>query len=98
MKRLVVSKRAKRDLDGIWRYWAGRSSAEVAEGQVGRIRESLPLLVQQEEAGRLVERWGAGIRVFPAGKYLVYYEIGQGVVRVLRVVSGERDQEAAWRG
>ncbi len=97
MKRLVLSKRAMRDMDKIWRYWAGRSSEEVADGQVGRIQATFPVLTGQEEAGRLVERWREGMRVFPAGRYMVYYELGRGVLRVLRVVAGERDQAAAWR-
>jgi len=90
--RFRVSKNALRELDEIFVYWARRASLEVADRLVEALEEHFALLGESPGIGRRCDEIAAGVRCFPAGKYLIYYRKARGSVEILHVFHGARDQ------
>jgi len=68
-----VSKEAERDLDRIFLYWAKRAGLTAAERLIDSITDRFWLLGEYPDAGSPSEDMAAGVKCFPAGKYLIYY-------------------------
>lgn len=96
MMRLRVSRRALCDLDGIFDYWAGHASLEVADRLMEAIEEQFALLCEMPQIGRKSDEFGHGVRSFPAGKYLIYYRKTRAFLEILHVFHGARDQARAF--
>ncbi|MDR3752751.1 MAG: type II toxin-antitoxin system RelE/ParE family toxin [Terracidiphilus sp.] len=92
MIRFCISKNALRELDEIFVYWARRASLEVADRLVEALEEHFALLGEAPGIGRRCDEIAAGVRCFPAGKYLIYYRKARGSVEILHVFHGARDQ------
>jgi len=97
MKRVRLTTTARRDLDAIFDYWAQRASAEVAAELIYAVTDRFKLLAASPSIGRLSPDAGEGVRVFPAGKFLIYYRASRGAVHILHVLHGARDQSKAFR-
>lgn len=95
--RYRVSRQAKQDLNEIFDYWAGRAGLEVADRLIDRILERFWLLGEHPGAGRRSDEIAAGVRSFPAGKYLIYYRRRRGRVEILHVFHGAQEQKRAFR-
>ena len=67
-----VSRNAERDLDEIFWYWAKRAGLKVADRLMDSITERFWLLGEHPDEGVLAEDFAAGVKCFPAGKYLIY--------------------------
>jgi toxin ParE1/3/4 len=92
-----VSEDAERDLDDIFLYWADRASLEAADRVVDGITERFWLLGEHPDAGKAAADIAAGVKCFPAGKYLIYYrKTGRGT-DILHILHGARDQRNAFR-
>jgi toxin ParE1/3/4 len=99
VKRYIVSADARADLDEIWDYIVGRSSAETASTFFWRLYDSFASLAQSPSAGVAVPGLGKdSARKFPVGNYLIYYRPMRGKVMVWRVLHGKRVQLRALRG
>jgi len=48
-------------------------------------------------AGVAADQFGAGVRKFPAGTYMVYYRPYSKGIEILHVFHGARDQKKAWK-
>ena len=90
LKRLVLTKRARRDLHTIWEYIA-RVNEAAAGRTVASIRDHFELLRQRPNAGRTREDVAPGYRSFPVGEYLIFYRTDPVRVTVVRVLHGRRD-------
>jgi len=95
--RLRISRKARRELDAIFAYWAARAGVEVADRLVDAIVTHFSLLLEFPGVGRRCEDIARGVRCFPAGKYLVYYRKTRGAIDILHVFHGARDQKTAIR-
>jgi toxin ParE1/3/4 len=95
--RYRASADAQRDLDEIYLYWAGRASLKIADRVIDRIAERFWLLGEHPQAGTRAEHIAAGVKCFPAGKYLIYYRKARGKTDILHVFHGARDQTKAFR-
>ena len=95
--RVRVSKTARRDLDTIFDYWARRASPDVAGQMIYSIKDRFLLLADSPDIGRAAGEMAPGIRVFPAGKYLIYYRKVRGVLHIQQILHGARDQAHAFR-
>jgi toxin ParE1/3/4 len=95
--RYRVSADAERDLDEIFLYWATRTSVSVADRLIDSITDRFWLIGEHPDAGRPSGEMGAGVRCFPAGKYLIYYRKMRRTLDILHVFHGARDQERALR-
>lgn len=85
----VFSTFAELDLEEIGDYIA-RDNPRRALSFIGEIRERCYNIVAFPEAAPLREEFGAGIRVIPFGRYLIFYTIHSDTVRIERILSGSR--------
>ena len=92
MTRFHVSTDASRDLDAIFLYWAERVGLKVADRLIDGITERFWLLGEHPEAGRPADEVAAGVRCFPAGKYLVYYRKTRRGTEILHIFHGSRER------
>ncbi len=92
-----VSKGAARDLDEIFLYWAERAGLRVADRLADSITDRLWILSEHPDAGRPSEDIAAGVRCFPAGKYLIYYRKTRSGIDILHIFHGARDQKRAFK-
>jgi toxin ParE1/3/4 len=93
--RYRVSEDAERDLDEIFLYWAERASPEIADRLIEKITDCFWLLGEHPDAGRASGDIAAGVKCFPAGKYLIYYRARRRGTDILHVFHGARDQGKA---
>lgn len=91
-----VSRDARRDLDEIFSYWAKRAGLRVADRIIDRITDRFWILGEHARAGKPAEDIAAGVRCFPAGKYLIYYRRTRRGVDIFHVFHGARDQKRAF--
>ena len=97
MTRYRVSRDAERDLDEIFLYWARRASLEVADRLIDSITERFWLVGEHPDAGRPSDEIAAGVKCFPAGKYLIYYRRTRRGTEILHVFHGSRDRARAFK-
>jgi toxin ParE1/3/4 len=95
--RYRISEEAKRELDDIFAYWAQRASPEIADHLIDSIVDRFWLLGANPNAGRRCDDLGAGLRCFPAGKYLIYYRAGRNRTDILHIFHGARNQRQAFK-
>src|SRR2546428_5314257 len=95
--RYRVSRDAKQDLDGIFHYWAKRAGLDVADRLVDSITDRFWLLGEHPNAGKPSEDIAAGVKCFPAGKYLIYYHKTRRGTDILHIFRGARDQGSAFK-
>lgn len=85
----IFSTFAKLDLEEIADYIA-RDNPRRAVSYIGEIRERCRNIVTFPEAPPLRGEFGAGIRVIPFGRYLIFYTVHSETVRIERILSGSR--------
>jgi toxin ParE1/3/4 len=95
-----ITASARTNLQEIADYWTSRVSEDVALRILTRIMETIITLSGQPRAGVGAGQFGAGVRKFPAGDYMIYYRPDRSSkgIQVLHVFHGARDQKKAWRG
>ncbi len=89
LMKCVFSTLAELDLEEIGDYIA-RDNPRRALSFIGEVRERCHNIVAFPEAASLHEEFGAGIRVIPFGRYLIFYTIHTYTVRIERILSGSR--------
>jgi toxin ParE1/3/4 len=94
--RFRVSKVAERELDKIFVYWAQRAGVDIADKLIDSIEERFIALGDYPSAGRKCDEIEPGVFRFPAGKYLIYYRRKRGVIHILHVLHGAREQVRAF--
>jgi len=95
--RYRVSRNAERDLDEIFAYWAKRASLAVADRLVVGIIGRFWLLGEYPDAGRASDDVAAGVKCFPAGRYLIYFRSTHEGAEILHIFHGAQDQKRAFR-
>ena len=85
----IFSALAESDLEEIADYIA-RDNPRRALSFIGEIREHCHNAVTFPEAAPLRKELGAGIRVIPFGRYLIFYTIYHNTVRIERILSASR--------
>jgi len=94
--RYRVAEDVEQDLEEIFLYWASRASLETAERVIDSITERFWLLGEHPGAGKAAGDIAAGVRCFPAGKYLIYYRKTRRGTDILHISHGARDQRSAF--
>jgi len=96
--RFQIARPAKRDLQEITDYCTAEWGFEAAATVVNRIMEVIKMLANYPMAGVAAEQFGASVRKFPAGRYVIYYRQGRTKrIGILHVFHGARDQVRAWK-
>ncbi len=78
--------RARADLDGIWNYTYATWGAKQARHYLGDLKRTFAKLARNPRQGKTRNDLYEGLRVYPAGKYLIFslaLDVGIDVVRVL---------------
>jgi toxin ParE1/3/4 len=97
MMRVRVIKSARRDLDAIYDYWVERAGPDIARSLIYSITDFFPLIAEFPLIGRTCDEISRGVRLFPASKYLIYYRKERGVIKILHILHGARDQVRAFK-
>jgi len=64
---------------------------------VDRFIETFDSLADMPGMGRQREELAPGLRSFPVGNYLIFYQIEEDIIRIVRVVHGSRNIRKLFR-
>jgi len=90
--RLVLSRLALAELDGILEFIAARSPTGAAHVET-RLRRAFDLIARHPEAAQRLEQ-RPEVRRLPLARfpYVIYYEVTEDQVTVLRILHGARER------
>ena len=92
-----VAKKAERELDQIFVYWAQRAGVDIADKLIDSIEGRFALLGDYPFVGRKCDELAPGVFRFLAGDYLIYYRKRRSMIQIIHVIHGARDQAHAFR-
>jgi toxin ParE1/3/4 len=87
---ILISDQAKLDLEDIWLYIAS-DNIEAADSLYNLIDIKIHLLSESPRIGKNRSEIAEGILSFPIGNYIIFYQIIDKGVLILRVLHGKRD-------
>ena len=92
---MVVQRRplAAEDIAEIWDHIAD-DSLRAADRWVNQLDEQFQLLATQPLMGRARKELSLGLRCFPFGRYVIFYEPVDAGIDVVRVLHSARDVDA----
>ena len=97
MTKYNLARLARLDLDEIWLHLARERGTAVADRVLAPITRAFPLLARMPELGRARPEVDLGLRSFPVGTYMIYYQRRQrGGIVISRVLHAVRNLEDAW--
>jgi toxin ParE1/3/4 len=88
----LITPLARADLDGIWDYVAADNPV-AADRLLERLLETFAVLASCPSMGQARDELRPGIRSFSVRKYVIYFQVVDGCLRIVRVVHGARDVE-----
>src|SRR3954447_1940868 len=87
--------RAEADLDEIWLFLVSATgNAELADRVLESLGARFQSLALSPYIGRARNEVGPRLRSFPAGDYIIWYEIHEGDIVIHRVVHAKRDVDS----
>jgi toxin ParE1/3/4 len=89
MSRVVRTYPARDDLRQIWLHVA-EHNLTAADRLIDRFERTLQSLARNPLIGESAAQYRQGLRRFTVGNYVLYYELIQGGVRLVRVFHGSR--------
>jgi toxin ParE1/3/4 len=89
MVRIIRSVTARADLRNIWEYIA-RDDPGAADRFVRQLDAAIQVLAEHPNLGRHRPEFGAHLRSFPVGRYVIFYVAIHDGVHVYRVLHGSR--------
>jgi toxin ParE1/3/4 len=92
LNQVEYSKRALSDLESIWAYIAADSETQANKLMIGFAKKFKSLL-NFPQLGKARNDLIVGLRSFPNGKYLVFYQETENGIEIVRVIHGARDIE-----
>lgn len=95
MPHVLQRPQAREDLLEIWEHIAGRSVYQ-ADAWVDRLDRALELLASQPRMGRERTELGYELRSFPFGAYVVFHQVIEGGIEIVRVLHASRDLQSSW--
>jgi toxin ParE1/3/4 len=93
LKRCVITLKASRDLNEISDYFVARN-IEAGERLLRSFNEKCVLLTQFPNMGKRYLEIRSWLRGVPLKNYIIFYEVLEDEITILRVVSGRQDLEA----
>lgn len=93
-----VSAAAQRDIDEAEAWLVAQAGARTAAFVLDRIGFQLERLASDAPAGAPIPRYGARVRFVIAAPYVIYYELDEVRVDVLRVLHRARDRDTLMSG
>ncbi len=93
MSRYIISPSASRDLNAIADYFLNRN-VEAGEQLFQEFTKKFQNLAQFPNLGRSYSQIKPSLRDLPLKGYIIFYQVVDDEVKILRVVSGRQDLEA----
>jgi len=90
MTRCVFTFRARTDLRRIHAYIAERDP-DIALDLITQLTTACEDLATMPEKGRERDELAPGLRSWPVDRYIIFYRLGRGQVRIVPVLHGARD-------
>lgn len=90
MTGLTFSPSSRRDLREILAYIA-RDNRDRAQRFVDKLEDKCAMLAASSHLGFECDDLQPGLRVWPVGRYLIFYRTASGGIEIVRVVHGARD-------
>lgn len=94
-RQLKLTLEAREDLKDIWRY-ISESSINAADAFVDELYQECVRLNQTKFWGRNRPELGKQVTSYPYRKYMLYFQIDDTTVYVLRILHGSRDQSSVF--
>jgi len=88
---------ARRDLQDIADFWTSEAGENQALQVLAGVMQTMITMSAHPRAGVLASQFGADVRKFPAGQYMIYYRPWAKGIEILHVFHGARDQNKAWK-
>ena len=89
--KIELSSAAVQDLRDIWRGFAENSTLTLADEKIALLQKKLTLLSRFPAAGRQREELLVGMRSLPTAEFVIFYQILDTKVQIVRVLNGRRD-------
>ncbi len=93
MKRYIISPETSQDLDAIATYFLTRN-VDAGERLFREFNKKCQNLVNFPNLGRSYEHLRPGLRGMPLDGYVIFYQVIEDGVEILRVISGRQDLQA----
>lgn len=97
-RRLQYAPEALRDLREIHLYLKTQASVETANRVIQRLRETIRLQRETPKLGTPRPELAPGCRFVLSGAHVIYYDLTDGVLTVMRVLHASRDRDRIMRG
>lgn len=88
---LRISARAARDLEQIWVHTVETWGEDQAVRYVAQVRGAIDLLRVNPGLARTADDVRPGLRKFTVGSHVLYVRVGDGFLRLVRVLHGRMD-------
>jgi toxin ParE1/3/4 len=89
----IISPSAIRDLEAVSDYYA-KNGVEAGERLLDKFNKKCRYLTQFPSIGRSYEHLQAGMRGLLVDNYIIFYQLLEDGIEILRVVRGDRDLES----
>jgi toxin ParE1/3/4 len=94
MRELLLSPRARSDLDGIWDYTAQIWGLEKAEAYLREINQAFELLRHSPHIAAPYDHIRLGLRRFPSGSHAIFLRSTRDSLKIVRVLHAKMDINA----
>ena len=96
-RRIVWTLAARKDLRGIWQYYARVASPQIADQMLHEIGETGERLTDRALMGRARDDVALGLRSILRHPYVIFYRVSNGTVAIVRVLHGRRNLAAVFK-
>ena len=96
MARVIRKRQAKLDITQIWIYIA-ENDYDAAGRLIKQFEQAFELLSKFPRSGQVRDDLQRGLRSFPVGNYLLFYEPIKGGIEVVRVLHAARDHRRIFK-
>jgi toxin ParE1/3/4 len=93
MKRYIISPETSQDLNAIADYFLS-CNVDAGESFFKEFSKKCQYLVNFPNLGRSYEHLRAGMRGIPLDGYIIFYQVMEDGLEILRVINGRQDLEA----
>jgi toxin ParE1/3/4 len=88
---LILSPRARRDLDEVWDYSRNRWGEVRAEAYVRQLARDMRKVADNPRLGRTTEQVRSGYRRFGSGSHVLFYRVTDIGITVIRILHERMD-------
>ena len=95
IRKIEYAKDVLSDLEEVW-FHISEDSEHYANKVILEINKKFEYLLKFPQTGKMRNELFLGLRSFPSGKYLIFYQETDFGIEIVRVIHGARDIEQAF--